>query len=170
MKLGGLPGAGKVHLKCSNKKLVKANFANQRQIRFDTLSCAKCVGMADQSKHSWREAELTRVKITQFNVRQLLAKHQKPFPSVFSLGKETSWAFTAELVIYLYKKFVPVVVIQHGRILKNARACIMKNLRPCNHGRPQKFFQGVGQRPHFAYTSYAQPATCIRPSRMFCAA
>jgi len=28
---GGLPGAGKEHLKCSNKKLVKASFACLRQ-------------------------------------------------------------------------------------------------------------------------------------------
>ena len=35
MKSGGLPGADKVHLKCSNKKLVKDIFASLRQIRFD---------------------------------------------------------------------------------------------------------------------------------------
>jgi len=43
--------------------------------------------------------------------------------SVFSLGKEASWVFPAKLMIYLCKKFVPAVVIQHLGILKNARDC-----------------------------------------------
>ena len=37
IKLRGVPRAGKVHLKCSNKKLVKANFACMRQKRFDVF-------------------------------------------------------------------------------------------------------------------------------------
>jgi len=50
---GGLPGAGKVHLKCSNKDLVKAHFASQRKnVLIMTFSCGtKRVGLADQSKH-----------------------------------------------------------------------------------------------------------------------
>jgi len=36
-----------------------------------------------------------------------------------------SWIFTAKLLIfYLHTKYVPIVVIQHHRILINARACI----------------------------------------------
>jgi len=34
-QVGGIARSGKVHLKCSNKKLVKANFACMRQKRFD---------------------------------------------------------------------------------------------------------------------------------------
>jgi len=64
---------------------------------------------------------LTRSRAHSRNSSVIACKHQKPFSSVFSLGKETSRAFTAKLVIYLYMKFVSVVIQHHG-ILKNAQS------------------------------------------------
>jgi len=52
----------------------------------------------------------------------MFAKHQKPFYSVFSIGKKARWVFTGKLVINLYKKFVSVG-IQHRGMLKNTRTC-----------------------------------------------
>jgi len=61
MKLRGVPGAGKVHLKCSNKKLVKDDFASRRHIRFDMFMWCQ-VWQINQNI-------LDEKRVIQFNVR-----------------------------------------------------------------------------------------------------
>ena len=123
MRLGGLLGAGKVHLKCCIKKLIKDNFASLRQIRFNMFMWCQASWFGRSTK-----AFLTRSRADPRNsVQRSLIACQMPstrnLSSVFSLGKEASWVFPAKLMIYLCKKFVPAVVIQHLGILKNARDC-----------------------------------------------
>ena len=64
-----LPGGGKVHLKCSNKKLVKANFALLKQKRFVMLMWYQARWFGRRIKIRWGEADSTCVAAsTRFNV------------------------------------------------------------------------------------------------------
>jgi len=101
MKLrgGGVARSGQSTPKWSSKKLVKDNFASQRKIRFDMF-------MWCQARWFGRSIKtfLTRSRADPRNsvYRSVIAKHQKPFSSSFSLGKEARWVFIGKLVIYFY--------------------------------------------------------------------
>ena len=97
IKLGGLPGAGKVHLKCSYEK--------QSQLRQSAAKTSSHVHV-EPSALVWQIIENILVE-TQSRPAWVIstccncfAKHQKLFFSVYSFGKDASWVFIAKLVMF----------------------------------------------------------------------
>ena len=118
IKLGGLPGAGKVHLKCSNEK--------QSQLRQSAAKTSSHVHV-EPSALVWQIIENILVDPRESFQRTVIAC-QAPETFLFSIflweGRELSFHRKAcDVPFTMYTKFVPIFM-QHRGILKNARGCV----------------------------------------------
>ena len=112
------PGAGKVHLKCSNKNFVKTNFTCRRQKRFDIFMWYQAGWFGRSIKTLLRRSGFDPRE--SFN-RSVIAC-QGPETLLFSNfpWDGVSWVFAAKLVMfYLHTKCVAIVVIKLRGILEN---------------------------------------------------